>query len=116
MELDSCLVGDILVVSVGGRVDWSGAQGLGLFLEEMIRRQGPGPVILDAADLTYISSGGIRAILVTARSQARKSAGFAVCSPKDSFLRSILVTTGLDRSLELHEEREAALLALGAQD
>ena len=116
MELDSCRIGEILVISVGGRVDWSGAQGLSLFLEELRRRHGPGPIILDAADLTYIASGGIRALLIAARAQASRSARFAVCSPEDSFLRSLLVTTGLDQALELHETREAALATFGVQD
>ena len=72
MELDSCRIGDVLVVSVYGRVDWSGAQGFGLFLDELVRRHGSGPIILDAAGLTYIASGGIRAMLIAARAQARR--------------------------------------------
>ena len=72
MELDSDRIGDVLVVSVAGRVDWSGAQGFGLFLDELVRRQGPGPIILDTADLTYIASGGIRTMLIAARAQARR--------------------------------------------
>ncbi len=116
MELDSCRIGDVLVISVGGRVDWTGAQGLGLFLDDLRRRHGSGPIIVDTADLIYIASGGIRAMLVVARSQRRRSARFAVCSPQDSFLRSLLATTGLDQALELHDTREAALLAFGVQD
>ena len=116
MELDSCRIGDVLVVSIDGRVDWSGAQGFGLFLDEVVRRHGPGPIILDAAGLTYIASGGIRAMLIAARAQARRPARFAVCSPGASFLRSLLATTGLDKVLELHDTREAALLAFGVRD
>ena len=116
MELDSSRVGDVLVISVGGRVDWSGSQGFGLFLDDLIRRNGRGPIILDASDLTYIASGGIRAMLIAARTQARNSSRFAVCSPEDSFLRDILTATGLSRALDLYETREAALLAWGVQD
>ena len=116
MELDNDQVGDVLVVSVGGRVDWSGAQGFSLFLEDLVRRKGPGPIILDTADLNYIASGGIRAMLIAARAQARKSARFAICSPEDSPLRSLLATTGLAQSFELHDTREAALRAFGARD
>lgn len=116
MELDSCQIDDVFVVSLGGRVDWSGAQGFGLFLDELRRRHGPGPMILDTADLTYIASGGIRAILIAARAQTRRSARFAVCSPENSFLRSLLATTGLDRALELHDTRENALLTFCVGD
>ena len=115
MELDSDRVGDVLVISIGGRVDWSGAQGFGLYVDDLVRRYGPGPIVLDTTDLTYIASGGIRAMLITARTQARKSAQFAVCSPANSFLRSLLATTGLDRALDIHATREAALQALGVQ-
>ena len=111
MELDSDRVGDVLIVSVSGRVDWSGAEGLNLFLEDLVRRLGPGPIILDAAKLTYIASGGIRALLMAARTQARRSAPFAVCSPEDGVLRSLLTETGLHRSFDLHDTREAALEA-----
>ncbi len=116
MELDSDQIGDVLVVSIAGRVDWSGAQGFSLFLEELVRRQDPGPIILDTADLNYIASGGIRAMLIAARAQARRSARFAICSPEDSPLRSLLATTGLGQSFELHDTREAALRAFGGQD
>ncbi len=101
---------------MAGRVDWSGAQGFGLFLDELVRRQGPGPIILDTADLTYIASGGIRTMLIAARAQARRSERFAISSPGNSFLRSLLATTGLNRSFELHDTREAALLAFGVHD
>ena len=116
MELDSDRVGDVLVVSVAGRVDWSGAEGFGLFLDDLVRRVGPSPIILDTADLDYIASGGIRALLIAARAQARRSTRFAICSPEDSFLRSLLATTGLKQSFELHETREAALIAFGVQN
>ena len=112
MELDSDRVGDVLIVSVAGRVDWSGAEGFSLFLDDLVRRLGPGPIILDATELTYIASGGIRALLMAARTQAHRSARFAVCSPEDSVLRLILKATGLDRSLDLHDTREAALGAV----
>ena len=116
MELDSSRVGDVLVVSIGGRVDWSGAQGFSLFLDDLVRRYGRGPIILDTADLTYIASGGIRAMLIAARTQARSSARFAVCSPQNSFLRSLLATTGLGRALDIYETPEDALQAIGVQD
>ena len=116
MELDSCRVGDVLVIAVGGRVDWSGAQGFSLFLDDLVRRYGPGAIVLDTSDLTYIASGGIRAMLIAARTQARSSARFAICSPEDSFLRSLLEVTGLGRALEIHETREDALQAINVQD
>ena len=55
-------------------------------------------------------------MLIAARTQARNSARFAVCSPEDSFLRDILTATGLSRALDLYETREAALLAWDVQD
>ena len=115
MELDSSRIGDVLVISVGGRVDWSGAQGFSLFLDDLVRRYGSGSIILDTKDLTYIASGGIRALLIAARMQASSSARFAICSPENSFLRSLLGVTGLGRALEIHETREDALLAVSAQ-
>ena len=116
MELDSSRIGDVLVISVGGRVDWSGAQGFSLFLDDLVRLYGRGSIILDTEDLTYIASGGIRAMLIAARMQARSSACFAICSPENSFLRSLLGVTGLGKALDLYETREAALHALGARD
>lgn len=116
MELDSSRVGDVLIISVGGRVDWTGAQGFSLFLDDLVRRYGRSPIILDTADLTYIASGGIRAMLIAARTQARSATRFAVCSPENSFLRSLLETTGLGRALDIHETREDALQAIGARD
>ena len=55
-------------------------------------------------------------MLIAARAQARRSERFAISSPGNSFLRSLLATTGLNRSFELHDTREAALLAFGVHD
>ena len=66
-------------------------------------------VVLDATDLTYISSRGLRALVQATRALAGKSGRFLICPPTEH-VRSPLE---VDQLLEPHDTRAAAMSALG---
>ena len=70
-------------------------------------------IALDLEELDFLSSYGIRVILITARSLKRQKGGFALFAPKPQVL-DVCKMAGLDRVLQIYDGREVALTALGA--
>ena len=68
-------------------------------------------VILDLQRLVYISSAGLRVILLTAKSLQRQQANFAVCSLSES-VREIFEISGFDKIIPVHNNVSDAISAL----
>lgn len=62
--------GDVLTVSLSGRVDSSNAAAVESELNEIISSENFGDIVLDADELEYISSAGLRVILRLRKSEA----------------------------------------------
>jgi anti-sigma B factor antagonist len=67
------------VVHAGGRIDTAAAPGLEQELNRLIS-EGTRRVILDFTGVPYISSGGLRVILVTAKKLRGPGDSFALCA------------------------------------
>ncbi|MEI6642764.1 MAG: STAS domain-containing protein [Novosphingobium sp.] len=65
-------------------------------------------VVVDCADVEYVSSAGLRALLVAAKSAQTKGVKFAVCSLK-SHVKEIFTVSGFDNMVQIHPDRETAL-------
>lgn len=76
MRVPEQVFADVLVLSPCGRIDLSNGEAFQACLAETVaRRSSPPPlVVLDLAELDYISSIGLRALLVAAK-QARAAGG-----------------------------------------
>ena len=77
----------VLSAQVGERIDGTNASEF----EEAIRtaiEESDRAVIVDFEKLAYISSAGLRAILLTAKSLDNRNANFALCSLSDQAGRS----------------------------
>ncbi len=86
----------VLSVQVGGRIDGASASEF----EEAIRtsiEESDRAVIVDFEKLVYISSAGLRAILLTAKSLDNRNAKFALCSLSDQ-IREIFEISGFEKS------------------
>ena len=68
-------------------------------------------VILDLQRLVYISSAGLRVILLTAKALQRQQASFAVCSLSES-VREIFEISGFDQIIPVHGNVPDAIAAL----
>ena len=69
-------------------------------------------VILDCEQLSYISSAGLRVVLLTARALQRQNSKFAVCSLSEQ-IREVFEISGFDKIIPVHATRADALGALG---
>lgn len=113
METDVTLEHGVVVVAVAGRIDFTVAADFEACLRPFLNVEEIRGLVLDIADVTYVSSGGLRVMLMASRALAGRSAGFAVCSPSEP-IRGLLVETGFDGVLNIHDTRESALAALGS--
>ena len=68
-------------------------------------------VIMDFEKLVYISSAGLRAILLTAKSLQSRDAKLVLCSLSEQ-IREVFEISGFDKVLAIHPTRAAALAAL----
>ena len=100
----------VLSAQVSGRIDGSNAAEF----EEAIRtaiEESDRAVIMDFEKLVYISSAGLRAILMTAKSLGNRNAKFALCSLSDQ-IREIFEISGFDKIITIHPSKAEALASL----
>ena len=71
LHLEDEKIDGILIINVGGRIDGLNAQDFHNSLDQRTS-DFEGSVVLDFEKLTYISSAGLRSILLIANSQEKK--------------------------------------------
>ncbi len=102
--------GDTIIAQVSGRVDGTNAAE---FQDELIpvTDGSSQSVILDLGELSYISSAGLRVILLIARTFRAKEATFTICSPTES-IREIFEISGFSQIIPIHNSQAEAVAAL----
>ena len=103
--------GDTLVAKAEGRIDGTNAREFQDDLDSIIE-DGDRAVILNFQDLMYISSAGIRVVLMTAKTLQRREARFALCSLSEP-VREIFEVSGFDKIIPIHASQDEAISALG---
>jgi anti-sigma B factor antagonist len=94
------------VVTVQGRVDAVTAPGLEAQLQTLLA-QGDFQIVVDMADVTYISSSGLK-VLLTALRQARRRQGQLVLCNLQPKVASIFEMVGFDHVFPIGQDVEAA--------
>lgn len=103
--------GTTVVVVASGRLDFAAAAGFQKQLDQLTSAaEGKGPLIVDCAGLEYVSSAGLRAFLLAARSCQRSGRYFAACALQHA-VREVFELSGFGRLIPLHADRAAALAA-----
>ena len=101
---------DVLSADVEGRIDGSNV----VQFEEAVRtaiEDSDRAVIMDFENLVYISSAGLRAILLTAKSLQNRDAKLLLCSLSDR-IREVFEISGFDKILPIHPSKAEALDSL----
>ncbi|MDE0410299.1 MAG: STAS domain-containing protein [Alphaproteobacteria bacterium] len=114
MKIEERNEGPAVVISPAGRLDAIGAPELEARIAA-VARAGPGRVVMDCREVAYISSAGLRALLLGARACIQIGCEFSVAGLRPE-CRSILDTTGLLMVLDCPETVEEALAAPAAED
>lgn len=99
-----------VVVAVRGRVDESSWEAFGVGLSEAIeqaRQAGLNSVIIDLAELEYMSSRGLRVLTVAKRQGEDAAVTVSLASPND-VMREILAISRYDKLFTITGTVEAA--------
>jgi len=107
MELTAERSGATLIAKTDGRVDGTNATEFQDALKGAVDPADKA-VILDFEDLTYISSAGLRVILLTAKDMRTANVKFAVCSLSQS-VRDVFTISGFDQIIDIHPDKQTAL-------
>lgn len=92
-----------------GRLDFDAAPGFQEAIERaMSGAAKPPAVIIDGAALEYISSAGLRAVLLAARAAQRTGIPFALCALQPA-VREVFDLSGFTRIMNVLADRATAL-------
>lgn len=110
MQITTRHCADAVLVSVTGRVDHRSAaeleQALGAVMPPAT--SGAGAVVIDFAGVEYISSVGLRVLMVAARQMRAQSAPFAIAALQP-VVAEIFAISRFDRVLVVHPDVASAL-------
>lgn len=99
-------VNDLRFVRLSGRIDAAAVPAV----QKSVRQAastGPGDVVVDLSDVTFISSSGLRVLLLLARELRKGGSDIRLCAARPQ-VAEVFHLTGFDRIFELFATREAA--------
>ena len=110
MEIDADFRAGVLIAKAKGRIDGSNARDFDAAVQSATRGR-QCPIVIDCQELTFLSSVGLRAILLIAQSQQARGAAFALCLPSTPVART-LRTSGFNRIISTFATLQQALDAI----
>ena len=99
-----------LIASAGGRIDGVNAREFENALRGTINDDDKA-VVVDLEGLSYISSAGLRAILLIAKTLSQRGSKFALCSLSEP-IREVFEISGFDKIVSIHDTRSEAVQAV----
>ncbi len=110
MEVITERDGETLIAKTDGRVDGTNATDFQDALRNAITPDDKA-VILDFGELSYISSAGLRVILLTAKDMRSANVKFAVCSLSKP-VKDVFTISGFDQIIDIHDTQSEARTAV----
>ena len=107
LKITDAKQGDVCVVVFGGRLDGVGAPEVEAHCRALIDGSDV-RLLLDLAEVEYISSAGLRSLLVVAK-QIKAAGGVLVLCCLTPMVREVMEISGFDKILTLSADRDAAL-------
>ena len=104
--------GATLIAKTEGRVDGANAREYQDALEAAID-PADRAVILDLENLAYISSAGLRVLLLTAKTLRKQNATLSVCSLSEP-IRQVFEISGFDKIIPIHASQAEAVAAVSS--
>ena len=110
MEIEERTEGTAVVVSLNGRLDGVSGPDLEARIASIVER-GDVRVVLECGQMGYVSSAGLRVLLIGARKCQQGGGMLAIAALKPE-CRSVLDMSGFLSIIDCHETSEAALAAV----
>ena len=100
----------VLVLVPAGRIDSGNARAFESIVTERITA-GDHRLVVDFGNLDFISSSGLRVLLIAAKTVKAQSGAIALCSMKDH-IQEVFQISGFDRIIPIRNTRPEALNVL----
>lgn len=107
MDVAEERIADALVLRATGRLDGNSAPGFERTLLDRLDGH-PARVVLDLSGIEYVSSAGLRAILLAVKRGKSIGCGVAVCGLREH-IREVFELSGFHHVVALHATLEEAL-------
>ena len=101
------LQGDVTKINLSGRMDIEGVGQIEIKFTGMCAAPRMA-IIVDMSGVPYMSSIGIRALLMNAKAVSRRGGKFVLLNPEPN-VKNVLVSSGIDQLIEIHHDLEKAL-------
>ena len=109
MDLSEQTVGAATVLQVTGRIDMTTSDAFRDRMLDLLKVRGP--LVVDMSGVSYISSAGLRALMLGSR-QAHSGGTRLAVAAAQSVVMEIFKISRFDKVLSCHESVDAALTAL----
>lgn len=103
---------DVVVVAMRGEADLGALAAIDVSFDEATSH--PGPIVVDLADLDFLDSSGLRALIQGHSRVVSQGRRFGLACPSGSVVHSVLELTQMHRVMPVHPDRETAARALRA--
>ena len=110
MEILKQRIGDTYVVSANGRLDGIYSTAFAKEVAELIIDTNP-KVLIDFAEIDFVTSAGIRAVLLLMKKAEASGVVFALCGVNEQ-VREVLDTAGVAPMVAIHAGRSDGVAAL----
>ena len=111
MEILDERIGDTFVVTAKGRLDGNASAVFAEKVGALITNENP-KLLIDFAGVDFVTSAGLRAVLVLVKRVKAAGGSFALCCVQAS-VREVLDITGFTEMLRIHAARAEAIAAMG---
>jgi anti-anti-sigma factor len=110
MDITESSAGAVKVAAMKGRLDAATASGAEAKLLGLLA--GGAKLVVDLAEVGYVSSAGLRVLLLAAKQAKAGGGAFALAAPQAGVME-VLQISGFHKILAIHDTRDAAVAALG---
>ena len=112
MEISTETKNGALIAKVEGRIDGSNARDFESAVQTAVN-DCDGAVVLDCENLSYISSAGLRVILLTAKTLEKRNVKLVLCALSEP-IAEVFQISGFDQIIATHSSRGEALATVGS--
>jgi anti-anti-sigma factor len=102
---------DAVIVSVEGRMDTLSSPGFQKQMEELLVQE-PQRLVLDFARLEYVSSAGLRSILIIAK-KVQNQGGKVICCALQPMVQKVFDVSGFTRVIPIFDSVNEAIGGIG---
>lgn len=109
MEAKTTQEQGVTILSIVGRLDAVAAPDVQAYFMQAVA-ESPAAVLLDLEGVEYISSGGIRSVIMLMRACERYGSRLRICG-MNPFVRQVFELSNLTQIFDIHPGRQDALIA-----